>query len=498
MSYGMTTLSIVLLFVGIMVFISYQSAKNSQSSANSGTDGFIVGGRNIGTFVLLMSMGATYFSTWTLLGSFGSYYRSGVWFMGFTVWTIFHAFFIWFFGTRIWLTGKVFNFVTPGQMIEHYYRSSTLRFLFALVGIAALIPYMLIQVTGGARALEGLTDGAIPYVVGVTITTVIVGFIVLWAGFRGTAWTDTFMGIFFGSILFFVLVFVIGKAGGWDVFHNVAQTHPEKLVNSGSTLQMMELWLGLGFGSWVLPHMWQKFYSARSAQVLGKVAALTPLWNSWMMACIPLFVGIAANVQGLIPGVDENSDALLPLFFSEYAPIAGTFVVAGILAAAISTINSQLLSSASLVAEDICNKIPSIRRLNIKETNINRFVVLILTGLIFYLAMSPGGSGLIVPIAALGFGLGLQLVPAALGALYWKFITASGAIAGLVTGTIALAAVAIFEPSAFPGPGITGLIVNSFVTLAVSLVTKKVPEESIENYHNLYRKYMGSEKDNKA
>lgn len=489
MSLGTLTLIVVLGFIGILFGIAYLASRSNVATP----DDYIVGGRSMGAIVLLMTMGATYFSTWTLLGAFGSYYRSGVWFIGFAVWTIFHALFIWLFGVRIWMAGKKYGHVTPGQMIEHYYKSPSLRLLFASVGIAALVPYMLIQVTGGAKALSGLTDGAIPYTFGVIITTLMVGILVLWAGFRGAAWTDTFMGVFFGSVLLFVFFFIVGQAGGLDAFRNVADSNPEVLVNKGDVPGMVELWLGLGFGSWILPHMWQKYYSAASGEVLGKVAVLTPFWNSWMMACIPLAIGVIANINGLIPGVQNNSDALLPLFFAEYAPYIGTVVVAGILAAAISTINSQLLSSASLVAEDIWVRFFNPNTSPARARLINRVTVVALTLIVFVLALTPQGSGLLVPIAALGFGIGLQMVPAALGVLYFRRITPAGALSGLATGILVLTATAVFGITTFFGPGLNGILANLVVTVAVSVFTSKVSSESVENYHGMYEQYLSAE-----
>ncbi|WP_152527050.1 sodium:solute symporter family transporter [Halomonas sp. PBN3] len=114
------TVAVLASFVMAFLFVSYLSKRSESKIQGSSSENFIIGGRGIGTLVLVLSMGATYFSTWTLLGAFGAYYRSGVWFAGFTVWTIFHAIFIWLFGARIWLAGKKYGFITPGQMIKRY------------------------------------------------------------------------------------------------------------------------------------------------------------------------------------------------------------------------------------------------------------------------------------------------------------------------------------------------------------------------------------------
>lgn len=478
-------------FILVFVLVSYLSKRNSVKSSGSSSENFIIGGRGIGSVVLVLSMGATYFSTWTLLGAFGVYYRSGVWFTGFAVWTIFHAIFIWLFGARIWLAGKKYGFITPGQMIKHYYKSNRLRISVALVGIAALVPVMLIQIIGGAKALETLTDGAIPYIIGVTVTSLMVGIIVLWTGFKGTAWTDSFMGMFFASILVFTAFYVLKLAGGSELFEKVAQYNPELNVVSGNPLGMLELWLGLGFGAWVLPHMWQKFYSASSAKVLGKVAMATPFWNSWMMAIIPLVIGMAAIIPGVAPGVNvDSSDTILPQIFNFHFPVLGAFVVAGILAAAISTINSQLLSSASLVAEDVVDGLTKVDMTSNKITWVTRVVVLSLTVMIFILAMLPSSAGFLVPIASLGFGLGLQLVPSALGMLYFKWVTETGAFLGLVLGVFVMAMMEVIQIDIPIGSSIVGIIVNIVITIAVSKVTKKVPESSVEEFHDMFNEYM--------
>jgi len=487
------TITIVLLsaFIGAFLFISFLAKKSDKGAGAGSSEDFVIGGRNTGTIVLLLSMGATYFSTWTLLGSFGAYFREGIWFIGFAVWTIFHGIFIWLFGARIWLAGKRYGFITPGQMVEHYYHGKRLRTTVALIGILALVPVMLIQVSGGALALDTMTNGAIPYVVGVTITSLMVGIIVLWAGFKGTAWTDSFMGLFFATILICTALYIAYLAGGFSMFENVMSYKPELMVNSGKPLKMIEIWLGLGFGAWVLPHMWQKFYSASSPAVLGKVAIMTPFWNSWMMAIIPLVIGTAAAIPGIVPGVSkETSDTILPLIFAEYAPILGAFVVAGILAAAISTINSQLLSSASIVAEDVVGSLRNKPMSSKSVTKVTRLVVGTLTLLVLVLALAPGGAGLIVPIASLGFGLGLQLVPSALGMLHFRFITESGAFYGLLSGAVVMALIAFFKPDVPLGPGLSAFIINILVTLIVSKLSKPVSQRSIVGYHDMFDEYM--------
>lgn len=162
-------------------------------------------------------------------------------------------------------------------------------------------------------------------------------------------------------------------------------------------------------------------------------------------------------------------------------------------AAAISTINSQLLSSASLVAEDIWVRFFNPNVSPARARLVNRITVVALTLVVFTLALTPQGSGLLVPIAALGFGIGLQMVPTALGVLYFRRITPAGAASGLVAGIVVLTATAALGITTFFGPGLNGILVNLVVTVAVSAFTSKVSFESVENYHGMYERYLSAE-----
>ena len=431
LSFNQVTVIMVLLFLGIILGIGFFAFKKRVSTP----DDFYLAGRGLGTVVLLMTMGATYFSMWTILGAYGSYYRNGIWFMCFTSWTVIHAVMVWLFGVRIWILGKRFNFITPGEMMEHYYESPMLRVLFAVIGVIGLVPYMLIQITGGSFALQSFTGGGVSYFWGLVIMCLVVGFYVAFAGFRGTAWTDTAMGIFFGSVMLFVTVYIIAKFGGLSAFKEVEKVAPDLLTNKGNWKGALGLAMGLLLSYWTMPHMWQKYYAAKSAKIIGRAATLTPLWNSWLMAVPPLVIGIMAHLPGMLPEVSvANSDNIVPLFFKHYAPLTGTIVIAAALSFGISTVNSQLLTSASIITEDLYVRFLEPGADPRRKTILGTSVVIILTVLLFFLALTPSGRSFLVPVASLGFAISIQFVPAALGPLFWPVGTKTGAVASLCAG----------------------------------------------------------------
>ncbi|MFZ5631396.1 MAG: sodium:solute symporter family protein [Bacillota bacterium] len=473
------TLLVVGVVLGFLALISYLASKYSLPTPND----FYLAGRTLGTPILLMNMGATYFSAWTILGAVGSFYRSGVSFMVFPAWTIIHAVLIWVLGVRIWLLGKKKGFITPGDMMEDYYGSPVLRVLFAVLGIIALVPYMLIQVTGGALTFEALTKGEISYGMGVIITSVLVCIFVIIAGFRGTAWTDTAMGIFFGTTLLGIAVYFINHAGGLGALKTVADVNSSVLISNCQWKGTMGTATGLLLGFIIMPHMWQKYYAARSPRVLAQVSIFTPFWNSWLMAIVPFFIGVLSHVPGLVPGLTvKNSDTIVPLFFAHYSPVFGTFVAAAILTFAISTINSQLLTSSSLITQDIYTRFFNKNSSEKQITLIGKFVVVILTGIILGLAFTPGGAGYLIPVANLGFAIGIQLLPASLGPLYWPRGTKEGAIASIIAGEIVVIISQFILPFGIH-PTVNGLIAASVTYYIVSKLTKPIPYEKQLEYH---------------
>lgn len=478
-----TQMTVVMLiaFLLVLVGISLGAARLNKQTP----DDFFLANRGLGTVVLLMTTGASFFSTWTLLGAVGNFYRDGVWFMAFPAWTVVHAMFIWVFGTRIWQLGKKYGFVTPGDMAEHYYGSPLLRVLFAIIGIIGLVPYMMIQIIGGANAMKTLTNDAIPYWVGIVVLGLLVGVLVTLSGGRGAAWTDTFMGFFFGGVLIVIMLIFVSSAGWLDAFRNLETVAPQVLTNKGDPWPIMDTALGLSLGFWIMPHMWQKYYSARSARSLGQTAAITPLWNTWIMSVSALVIGILAWTPGLLDGLDaENSDQVIPLYFAQNAPLFGAVVVVAIIAAGISTVNSQLLSSGSLLTADVYVRFVRPDASARIRTIVGRGSVVALTVLVCVLAFTPAAEQFLVPLADRGFAIGSQLVPAALGPLVWRRATRSGALVSIIASEAVVLMVSLSLSPLPLGPAVSGILVGLPVFVLVSCATQGQVRPIQDEYHN--------------
>lgn len=476
---------LLVIFLCIFAAISFAAAKFNKKTPED----YFLAGRGLGPIVLLMTIGATSFSTWTLLGGIGEYYRNGVWFYAFTAWAVVQGIFIWIFGVRIWQLSKQYGFITPGDMVEHYYNSSTLRLLFAIFGVVGLVPYMLIQITGGAAAIDLVSGGMIPYSVGVILLGVFVAALVIKAGGRGAAWTDTFMGAFFGLVLLGAAIAITWSAGGTDSVQAVASVAPDLVVVRNDFGIIIDTAVGFLLAVWIMPQAWQKFCSAKSADAVTKAAGLTPIWNSWLMALTAGIIGLMANAPNILENLTaENGDMTLPLYFRETAPMFSTVVVVAIVAAGMSTINSQMLSSSSVITTDVYSRYLRPESDEDARTKVGRIVVGVLCVIVVAIAFLPAVQGYIVPFANNGLAIVSQLAPAALGPLLWRKATKTGAIASIVVGESLVLYVMIFgSPS--PNFGATSVgIGGALVTFVMmSLMTQNEVTRVQSEYHDSLR-----------
>lgn len=148
------------------------------------------------------------------------------------------------------------------------------------------------------------------------------------------------------------------------------------------------------------------------------------------------------------------------------------------------------MSSASIVAEDLVSRLRDEPLTSRQLTLVTKIVVGSLTIVVFILAMLPSGAGFLVPIASLGFGLGLQLVPSALGMLHFRGITETGAFAGLLAGCLVMGAQAVLSLDIVVGPSISGLIANIILTIVISRMSAPVSQQSQEEFHDMFDHYM--------
>ncbi|MFW6017811.1 MAG: sodium:solute symporter family protein [Halapricum sp.] len=450
---------------------------------------YYLASRTLGTVVLLFTTFATLLSAFTFFGGPNASAGNGpewILIMGVMDGVIFAV--LWYvIGYKQWLVGQHEGYVTLGEMLGDRFGSTALRVAVAVVSIFWLFPYVMLQQQGAGTALAALTDGAVPYWVGAgAITLFMIGYVAL-AGMRGVAWTDTLQGLFMLVMVWAAFVWVLIAIGGpITATERLAGTNPEFLKLGGgvySPQYIISTAVSIAFGVTMFPQVNQRFFVAKSKTVLKRTFALWPVLV--LLLFVPAFMlGTWAAGYGITPA-DGN---VLPLLLNEFTP--GWFaalVVAGAMAAMMSSSDSMLLSGSSYLTRDVYRQLVSTATQR-REDLIARVGVAAFATLSFVASLFQPGT--LVEIGETAFGGFAQLALPVIVALYWANTTRKGMLAG-VLGSQAFYLASVFlavVPSSYLGgwsASIVGMVLGLVLTVSVSLLTAASPEENASRFTNL-------------
>jgi sodium/proline symporter len=231
---------------------------------------------------------------------------------------------------------------------------------------------------------------------------------------------------------------VIGKAGGLGGFGDQVATVNPELLNiftnaKGESLSILEIvsLLGWGLGYFGLPHVLARFKAIRSADEVGIATAIGVSWSfvGYLMA---ILVGLCGTVYLADPLLDSER-VFIELTGLIFHPVIAGVLLAAILAAIMSTVDSQLLVCSATLAEDLYPMLVKQSLTAEKRLQIGRIAVVALALLATVLAMRPDSKVLDV-VSYAWAGLGASLGPAILLSLYWRGMSAAGALAGILVG----------------------------------------------------------------
>lgn len=484
MSPAITSTIILALFTFIVLAIGlFGWAKKLDNNASD----FFVASRTLGFAALFFTYTATYHSASAFLGTGGFLYAHGMsyWAIGPYTQTL-GGILLYLVGSRVWLLGKKYDFMTPGDLLDAFYQSKFLKVLTGIVLAAFVIPYIQLQLAGAGWITEFATLGAVPYVWGALISGIVVLIFVYLGGMRSVAWTDIFMGIF---------MFVAMVAGCWyltDVLYGgptqtwltVAEKTPNQLLLPGDagyfSLPMAFSWtviitIGLSVAA---PHVIMRMFSAGSIKVLKWVAVLSPLYLIWIYIS---YIWFGLGTKAVFPGI-EFPDEILPRFLYEYTPLVfAAIVCAGGLAAVLSTANSQLHAASALITRDVYQTIKkdaSDQRL----ISVGRIAIVVIFLFSFYASIEK--PPLLAMLIALATGGMAQIFPMLFGALFWPRATKAGALSGFVVGTVVMVWFTLGKIDLLDMmPGLWALLFNAVVFVVVSLCTRPQPAEVIRKFH---------------
>jgi SSS family solute:Na+ symporter len=460
---------------------------------------FYLASRTLGTLVLLFTTFATLLSAFTFFGGPNLAYAAGpewILVMGVMDGVLFAI--LWYVvGYRQWLIGRAREYVTLGEMLGDRFGSPGLRGLVAGVSLLWLFPYVMLQQMGAGEAIRGLTGGAVPYWGGAALITVFMIVYVMVAGLRGVAWTDTLQGLFMLSVLWIAVVWIVGDLGGVGAAtRGMVAARPDFAALGGGLYSpqfIVSSAVTIAFGVAMFPQINQRFFVAKSARVLKRSFALWPVLV--VLLFVPAFM-LGAWAAGLPIDVPDGAN-VLSVLLSEYTPTwFAALVVAGAMAAMMSSSDSMLLSGSAYFTRDLYRPFLNPAASDRREAWIARIGVAVFATLAFVASLSRPGTLIQVGDTAFsGFAL---LAPPVIVALYWEATTRDGMLVGVGVPQ-ALYLLHVLVPATTVGVGdatltllaatyggwdvaLAFMLLGAVLTVGVSLVSSPATDEDATRF----------------
>ncbi|AND38595.1 MULTISPECIES: sodium/pantothenate symporter [Cytobacillus] len=464
----------LLIFLIIIFLVGLWSSRKIDTGSSFLQDYFL-GGRQLGGFILAMTMIATYGSASSFIGGPGVAYTQGLGWVLLAMSQVVTGYFVLMvLGKKFAITARKYNAVTLIDFLKERYNSRWVVWLSSLSIIIFLFSAMAAQWVGGARLIESLTG--LSYLSALFIFAASVMVYVVIGGFRAVAVTDAVQGgiMFIGTMILLVAVIMAG-GGIPNIISDLSSENPNLITPFGfdgglTPLYVSSFWILVGVGVVGLPQVAVRAMSYKNARAMHRAIIIGTIVVGFIMLGMHL-IGVFA--RPILPGI-EVGDKVMPLIAMEVLPpwLAG-IVLAAPMAAIMSTVDSLLLLVSSAIVKDVyINYIkPDAKEAAIKKLS---FAVTALLGiLVCIMALSP--PDLLIWLNLFSFG-GLEAAfiwPVVLG-LYWAKGNRYGAVASMITGTASYILFHTFYPNAL---GMNTVVLPIALSLAayvsVSLLTEK-------------------------
>lgn len=459
-------------WVGVLnyLLLSLSIAYISRSSVRQTMDEYFLASRSLGGILSALSYSATTYSAFMLVGLAGLTYRGGVGALGFELIYLSGMVLVVIFGPRFWMMGKKYGYVTPSEMLGDRYESRAVAVVMAVTSCLFLIPYSAVQLTGIGVLLEGMTKGAISFSTGALFATALAIALSLIAGMRSVASTDAIQAIVMVVSATLVVLFLVYSIGGFQAFfEQLHLRYPNSLTVPGNGFFQLSTFISLSlpwfFFSISNPQVSQRLFMPASLQQLRKMLLLFFLFG-FLYTMVAILWGYSALL--LFPDLPSPDLATPKLLASEEVPaVLGIIVMIGILAAAISTIDSILLTLSSLVAKDLLGEARDERR----QVQVGKWVIPAIAMLAYLFAEMKFDFIAVLAVTS-SAGL-LVMVPAIVGAFFWRRGTAAGVLTSVI-GSGCLVFYLEWTKTKWLGYGsaVWGLLLSLILYVGVSVFTK--------------------------
>lgn len=480
------TFIVYLLFMLIIGFIYYRKTENVSD--------YIIGDRKLNSWVTALSSQASDMSGWLLLGLPGYAYVAGLESIWIAIGLLIGTYLNWKIVAKKLrqYTEIAGNSITISSYFQNRFKdqSVVLRVVSAVIILIFFLIYTASGLVAGGKLFSSVFG--ISYTIALVIGTLVVISYTFLGGFMAVCWTDFFQGLLMFFALLIVPITCMQLAGGYDFTLSELKALNLELLNpltavDGSTLSFISILslLAWGLGYFGQPHILIRFMAIQSSDQIKKARVIAMVWVT-----ISLFAAVAVGVIGLIylsPTLEGSlaETVFIVMVNSTFPTAIAGILLSAILAAIMSTADSQLLVTTSAITEDIYRAISKREIKEIELVWLSRIIVVVVAGIAFLIALNPNSSVLdLVAYAWAGFGAGFG--PVILFSLFWKRMTRNGALAGMITGGIVVIVWQKLSGGIFELYEIVpGFILASLAILIFSLLDKEPSKEIQDEFDSL-------------
>ncbi len=368
---------------------------------------YYIAGRNVSGAISALTYAATTYSAFMMIGLVGLSYASGVGAYGFELFYLVGTLMLLtYYAPKIWNMSKELDVVSPAELLGKRFGSAT-AISVATISLIALIPYTSIQLIGVSLVIEKLSG--IGFNAGIAISALLIA---LWAfigGLRGVAWTDALQGVIMISASLVALLYVfsmnpdfaseIPKLGDLLVV-------PNKIWTPSRFISLTVPWF---FFALTNPQVFQRIFIPKNERALKRMVVYFGAFGLTYTIIVTL-IGLMLRVMsqsGGFPAINDR-DLVTPTLLSMMPEWMALFVGLSILAAAITTANSIILSLSSMVSRDL-----------FKNPLAGRMAIIILTLAVAVFASSR--PAYIVELAVMSSTLLLSTLPLVVAIVHTRF-----------------------------------------------------------------------------
>ena len=501
----------MLLMIGIGAFYSRKTKNNED---------YFLGGRQLGAWTAALSAEASDMSGWLLMGLPGSIYLAGtgkIWIaIGLLIGTVLNWFLVASRLRKYTIAAK--NSLTIPSFFENRFRDKgALKVVSAIIIAIFFAVYTASAFSAGATLFSTLFSNGSPesaqsyYKIGLIIAASVILIYTLLGGFRAVCTTDLIQGfmmiiaILSVPIIAYVALTYDSSFSAALAKHGVSDTGAfmNPMIMSGENIKAVDIVSGLawGLGYFGMPHILVRFMAIKSDSEVKKSRRVAIIWVT--LAFIASFFIAVVGRAYLSTTLDASTKEsvfirmIQQLFSGNGALIfIGGIFLCGILAAIMSTADSQLLVTASAVSEDMYKGVIKKDASEKSSLLIGRIAVIVIAVIAFVIALDPNSSIMDLVSDAWG-GFGAAFGPVVLLALFWKRSNAAGALAGMISGTLTVLVWSYIPMINVEGELVTlgdstglyslalGFPIALVMMVLVSLITKKPDQEIIDEFESV-------------